>query len=79
LEGDTTALLELVPHKASVAAQISKIQIWVSEESWLPAQQKFVESGGDYTIAHYSGMKVNRPLPPFELNAPSSAKRVKMN
>ena len=49
MEGDTTVLLELVPRKANVAAQISKIQIWVSEESWLPTQQKFFESGGDYS------------------------------
>ncbi len=81
MEGDTTVQLELVPRKANVAAQVSKIQIWVSEESWLPTQQKFFENGGDYSIAHYSGMKVNRGLPSstFDLNAPSNAKRVKMN
>jgi outer membrane lipoprotein-sorting protein len=81
MEGDTTVQLELVPRKGNVATQISKIQLWVSEESWLPTQQKFFESGGDYTIARYSGVKVNRPLPAntFELNAPSGAKLVKMN
>jgi len=81
MEGDTTVLLELVPRKANTAAEIPKIQIWVSEESWLPAQQKFFQPGGDYLIAHYTGVKVNRPLPSsaFELGAPSSAKRVKMN
>lgn len=81
LEGDTTVLLELVPRKDSGAAQITKLQLWVNEESWLPAQQKFFQPGGDYLIAHYSGVKVNWPLPgsTFELDAPSSAKRVKMN
>jgi outer membrane lipoprotein-sorting protein len=81
MEGDTTVQLELVPRKANVAAQVSKIQIWVSEESWLPTQQKFFENGGDYSVAHYSGVKVNRPLPvsAFELNAAPGAKRVKMN
>ena len=63
LADDTTALLELMPRKGNVAAQISKIQIWVSEESWLPTQQKFFEGGGDYLIATYSGVKVNRVLP----------------
>lgn len=78
---DTTVLLELTPRKESVAAQISKIQLWVSEESWIPTQQKFFESGGDYLIARYSGVKVNLPLAnaKFELNVPESAKRVKMN
>ena len=81
LQGDTTALLELLPHRQTVAAQIAKIELWVSEESWLPAQQKFYESGGDYLIAGYSAVKVNRILPQstFELNAPDNAKRVKMN
>jgi outer membrane lipoprotein-sorting protein len=81
LEDDTTALLELIPRGGTGAAQISKIQIWISEESWLPTRQQFFESGGDYLIANYSGVKVNLPLPAsaFELNAPDTAKRVKMN
>jgi outer membrane lipoprotein-sorting protein len=78
---DTTVVLELVPRKSNVATQISKIQLWVNEESWLPAQQKLFESGGDYSTARYSGVVVNRPLPAsaFELNAAPGAKRVKMN
>lgn len=78
---DTTVVLELTPNKANVAAQISKIQLWVSEESWIPTQQKFIEAGGDYLIARYSGVKVNLPLAnsKFDLDVPESAKRVKMN
>jgi len=81
LEGDSTAVLELTPRQANVTAQVTKIQIWVSEESWIPVQQQFFERGGDYLIATYSGVKVNRNLPgsAFELNAPDNAKRVKMN
>jgi outer membrane lipoprotein-sorting protein len=81
LEGDTTVLLELTPRTANIGSQVTKIQMWVSEDSWLPAQQKFFQSGGDYLIAHYSGMKVNRELAAsiFELNATAGAKRVKMN
>jgi outer membrane lipoprotein-sorting protein len=81
LEGDTTALLELLPRKENIATQVVKIQIWVSEESWLPMQQKFFESDGDYFIAHYTGVKVNRALPgsAFDLKPAPGAKRVKMN
>ena len=81
LAGDYTVLLELTPRKSNVASQISKIQLWVSEESWLPAQQKFFEAGGDYLMARYSAVKVNRGVSgsKFELNAPANAKRVKMN
>jgi outer membrane lipoprotein-sorting protein len=74
LGGETTVQLELTPRKGSVTAQILKIQLWISEDSGLPAQQKFFESGGDYLIAHYSGVKVKRELPDsdFELNAPGA-------
>jgi outer membrane lipoprotein-sorting protein len=81
LEGDTTAVLELTPRKESVASQITKIQMWVSEESWLPAQQQFFEPGGDYLIARYKDVKVNLKIPSstFEIYPAEGAKRVKMN
>ncbi len=80
LDGDTTALLELTPRKQSIAAELSKIHLWISEESWLPVQQKFFQPGGDYFIARYTAVKVNRWLPAstFQLPAPKDAKRVKM-
>ena len=80
LDGDTTASLELAPRNDSDAGQISKIILWVSEESWLPVQQKFFEPSGDYVIARYTGVKVNRPLPiEFRIDAAPGAKRAKMN
>ena len=81
LDGDTTAVLELTPRKESVAAQLEKIQMWVSEESWLPAQQQFFEPGGDYLIARYKAVKVNLRIPSstFEIHPAEGAKRVKMN
>ena len=81
IEGDTTALLEFLPRRENLAQQLVKIHIWISEESWLPVQQKFFESTGDYLIAHYTGVKVNLFLPgsAFELQPASDAKRVKMN
>jgi outer membrane lipoprotein-sorting protein len=81
LDGDTTAVLELTPRSEKIAAELTKIQLWVSEESWLPAQQKFIEPGGDYFVARYTAVKVNRRLPAstFQIPAPKDAKRVKMN
>jgi outer membrane lipoprotein-sorting protein len=80
LDGDTAAVLELTPRKESTAAQLTKIELWISEDSWLPVQQKFYERGGDYLIARYTGMKVNLNLPggTFDLHD-SGAKHVKMN
>jgi len=81
LGGDTTAVLELIPRKESLASQLTKIQMWVSEDSWVPAQEEFFEPGGDYLIARYKAIKVNLRLPPstFDIQAAPGAKRVKMN
>jgi outer membrane lipoprotein-sorting protein len=81
LNGDTTALLELTPRKESIAQQVTRIQVWISEESWLAVQQEFFKSGGDYLIARYTTVKVNREIPSntFELHPAKGVTRVKMN
>jgi outer membrane lipoprotein-sorting protein len=81
LDGDTTAVLELTPRSEGTKAQLLKVQLWVSEESWLPVQQKFFQPGGDYFLARYTAVKVNRQLPgsTFQIKATEDAKRVKMN
>jgi outer membrane lipoprotein-sorting protein len=80
LNGDTTVVLELTPRSEQTRAQISTITLWVSEESWLPVQQKFLQPGGDYFIARYTNVRVNRAIPSsaFRISA-KDAKRVKMN
>jgi len=79
LNGDTTAVLELTPTQRDLAKFLIKVQLWISEESWLPVQQKFFQPGGDYAIARYSAARVNRHLDSgtFEINAPG-AKKVKV-
>lgn len=55
LDGRKTAVLELVPKSDEVRKQISKIEMWVDEASWLPVQQKFYESNsGDYFMSRYT-------------------------
>jgi len=80
LDGDTTAILELTPRKENISAQLTKVQLWISEESWIPVQQKFFEAGGDYLITRYTAVKTNRKLPPstFQNPFPKDAKHVKM-
>ena len=81
LGGDTTAVLELTPRKQNPGAQLSKIQMWVSEDSWMPAQEQFFETSGNYLIARYTAIKVNLKFPAstFEIPPSAGAKIVKMN
>ena len=55
--------LELTPRSDDVRAQISKIELWMDETTWLPAQQQFYETGsGDYFIIRYTNVVRNARL-----------------
>jgi outer membrane lipoprotein-sorting protein len=63
LGGHKTVLLELTPKTDEVRKQLSKIQLWMDESSWLPIQQKFLESGsGDYFTINYKNIVRNGKL-----------------
>jgi outer membrane lipoprotein-sorting protein len=63
LDGHKAAVLELIPKSEEWKKQISKIQVWVDEASWMPVQQKFFEAGsGDYFISHYTKVMKNLKL-----------------
>ena len=60
LDNQKVVLLELSPKSKEVQDQLSKIQLWVDESTWLPAQQKFYETGsGDYFIIRYKNVVRN--------------------
>lgn len=75
-----TVLLELTPKSEDIRKQITKIQMWVDQSSWLPVQQKFLEAGGgDYFLVKYSNMMKNLkvPDPKFKPDWPKNATRIK--
>jgi outer membrane lipoprotein-sorting protein len=81
LDGESAEVLELTPNQPDVSSQLSKIQLWVSEGSWLPIQQQFFQPGGDYLVARYMDVKVNRDVPSstFRIEADPDSERVKKN
>jgi len=63
LDDRKTVRLELTPKSDDVRNQISKIEIWLDEASWLAVQQQFYEAGsGDYSIVRYTKMVRNPPI-----------------
>jgi outer membrane lipoprotein-sorting protein len=75
-----TVALELTPKSDSVRAQISKIQIWLDESTWLPVQQQFFETGsGDYSIVRYSKVVRNAAIPDsdFKPRWPKGTEKIK--
>ncbi|MGB8472613.1 MAG: outer-membrane lipoprotein carrier protein LolA [Candidatus Acidiferrum sp.] len=55
-----TVVLTLTPKSDKIRSQISRIEMWIDEASWLPLQQKFFETGSDdYILFHYSNLMKN--------------------
>jgi outer membrane lipoprotein-sorting protein len=60
LDHRKTVVVELTPKVDQIHSQITRIQMWIDEASWLPIQQKIFESGsGDYILFHYTSMMKN--------------------
>ena len=60
LNGQKVARLELTPRSDEVRKQISRVDLWLNEANWVPAQQQFYETGsGDYSIIRYLNVARN--------------------
>lgn len=57
--GQKTTRIDLTPRSQDVAAQITKVQLWISDTDGIAVQQKLFQPGGDYSLATYTNMKVN--------------------
>jgi outer membrane lipoprotein-sorting protein len=81
LDQKKTVVLELTPKSEQIRAQITRIQMWIDEASWLPIQQKFYEAGsGDYILFHYTNVMTNLPKTDeskFKQDWPKNASREK--
>src|SRR5882762_6470969 len=78
VNGQKTIRLELIPKAKEVLQQFPKIELWISEKTGYPVQQKLYQTGGDYMLVTYSDVVINPSLPDsaFKLNLPKGVKRV---
>jgi outer membrane lipoprotein-sorting protein len=77
LGGEKTTRLELIPKTQEALAHLKKVDLWISDTTGLPVQQKFYLPGGDYDLATFSNMKLNPNLPDsaVKLDLPRGVKR----
>ncbi len=75
VNGKETSLLSLTPKGGS---PFSKVELWVSNEFWLPVQYQMFERNGDSTLVKFTGMEVNPSINEnaFKINYPSNTKLV---
>lgn len=81
VDGKANYKLELVPKSPKVRNMFSQITLWINPQTGMSVQQKFQESGGDYRLARYTSILVNRPLPAdaFKLKTTNKTKKVHPN
>jgi outer membrane lipoprotein-sorting protein len=62
INGVATAKLELVPKSKDLLNNISKIVLWVDPAQGVSLQQQMFFPGGDYRLAKYSDIQLNKKL-----------------
>ena len=80
IDGEKVAELELTPKSEAMRDQISKIQLWIDETTWLPVQQQFFETGSeDYFIVKYTNIVRNPQIneSEFKPHWPKGAEKIK--
>jgi outer membrane lipoprotein-sorting protein len=80
LGSQKTVRLQLIPKDDDVRKEISRVDLWLDQATWVPAQQKFYETGsGDYFTIRYTNVARNVPIPDarFRQNWPAGVTRVK--
>ncbi|QQS45788.1 MAG: outer membrane lipoprotein carrier protein LolA [Acidobacteriota bacterium] len=75
INGQMTTLLRLAPKTGS---QFTSIELWVNQQSWLPAQWKMYEKNGDHTIVTLRNTQINAAIPDaaFNVKIPGGTKVV---
>jgi outer membrane lipoprotein-sorting protein len=63
IQGASCSVLLLAPKSPDAAASVKSITIWFKKSSGSPAQYKFLEPTGDYTMETFSEDKLNEKIP----------------
>jgi len=81
VQGVNTGKLELTPKSPKVRNMFSTITLWIDPARGVSVQQKFQEPSGDYRLAVYSDIQLNKKLNDsvFKLKTTGKTKVVRPN
>ena len=81
VEGVNTDKLELTPKSQKVKSMFQTITLWIDPARGVSVQQKFSEPSGDYRVAKYSNIQINRKIPGdvFKLKTTGHTKVIRPN
>ncbi|HLK49573.1 MAG TPA: outer membrane lipoprotein carrier protein LolA [Bryobacteraceae bacterium] len=63
IANEQTTRLELIPKSKELILHLPKVDLWISDQTGVPVQQKFYSPGGNYNLATYSNIMLNPNLP----------------
>jgi len=75
IAGEKTTRLELIPKSQEMLAHLKRVDLWLSDETGIPQQQKFYQPGNDYQVVTYTNIKINPNLPELKLDLPKNVKK----
>lgn len=78
IAGKMCTRIELTPKTAEMKQLISKIELWVPNDSSNPLREKVTEPSKNYELVDYSDIQLNPSLPAsaFELKLPKDVKKI---
>jgi outer membrane lipoprotein-sorting protein len=81
VQGVNAAKLELTPKSQRVRNMFQMITLWIDPARGVSVQQKFQEPSGDYRLAKYSNIEINRKISGdvFKLKISGHTKVIKPN
>jgi outer membrane lipoprotein-sorting protein len=81
IEGKPATRIDLEPKSAEAKKLVTKVEMWIPQNSGNPVREKVVQSSKDYSVVTYSHLQINTDIPDsaFELVMPKGVKRVRAN
>jgi outer membrane lipoprotein-sorting protein len=81
IKNEPATRLAMTSKNPDVAKQLTKFELWISDKTGEPVQQKFYEPSGDYNVFTYTEMKINPNLPEaaLTLKLPKNVKKETLN
>jgi len=79
IDGIETAKLDLVPKSQKMKNNFPHITLWIDASRGVSLQQQLFETNGDYRLAKYSDIQINKKIPDsvFKLKTSSKTKILK--
>ena len=74
---EKTTRLELIPKSKELLVHLPRVELWISDATGVPVQQKFHTPGGNYNLATYTDIMLNPSLADsaVRLNLPKGVTR----